>query len=63
MSDKLELKPCPFCGGEAYRTEAYLPLLTLKIEAYAVKCLHCQACAYGMRQSDATKAWNRRAKK
>lgn len=49
-----ELKPCPFCGGEAE--------LTRYINAYAVQCRECLAIPfeYGD-ESLAIEAWNTRA--
>ena len=50
-----ELKPCPFCGGEArnYRREH---------DDHGVCCTKCSAKVYGyISKGGATKAWNRRA--
>lgn len=64
MSKRVDLKPCPFCGGEAIRIKrdkAYYG------ESYFVRCdnsncnVHPRTDSYD-RQCDATKAWNRRAK-
>lgn len=67
-----ELKPCPFCGGEAefYRT----PILTKKqwVDSVTVKCPTCEARTArvlydAMKHGDggeyveAATAWNRRA--
>lgn len=59
MSKKLvELKPCPFCGGEAVRVHSYL---SYRVECANVKC-NVRAETYTFdRQTDATKAWNKRA--
>lgn len=50
-----ELKPCPFCGGEAKRYYGYHDM-------YGVTCKKCSAKVYGYAsKGGATKAWNRRA--
>jgi len=52
-----ELKPCPFCGGEAELTE-------WEFGYWIVKCTKCP-CDLGRywfrRKADAKKTWNRRA--
>lgn len=46
-----ELKPCPFCGGEAYR----------RPEDWDVSCTQCGVRTYGFRDQIKTiAAWNRR---
>ena len=51
-----ELKPCPFCGGEARRYYG-------NTECYGVCCKKCSAKIYGYAsKGSATKAWNKRAK-
>jgi Lar family restriction alleviation protein len=54
-----ELKPCPFCGGEAETIKSFL---YGKVTGYAVYCKKCD-CELKMYTSkqNATKAWNRRA--
>ena len=50
-----ELKPCPFCGGEARRYAGH-------IDFHGVVCKKCGAKVYGYgNQASATRAWNRRA--
>ena len=50
-----ELKPCPFCGGEARRYNG-------NHDMHGVVCKKCNAKVYGYaNQASATKAWNRRA--
>ncbi len=62
------LKPCPFCGGEAYfRT----PVREGAFDIMIVECIKCGASPYGINvyfgESDAkkqeaiAKEWNRRA--
>lgn len=49
-----ELKPCPFCGGEARRYNG-------TIDSYGVTCKKCSAKVYGYStQTGATRAWQRR---
>lgn len=53
MKEPIELKPCPFCGGEARR---YCGNYSM----YGVTCKKCSAKIYGYgNQPSATKAWNR----
>ena len=58
-----ELKPCPFCGGEARRVTVRHPSGHLQ---YAICCINekCFVCpttaAYKTKGADA-RAWNRRA--
>ena len=64
MNDKVELKPCPFCGGEA----VYEEMMVRK----GYECnVHCNSCLASMHsitfdwQFEATEeaitAWNKRA--
>lgn len=49
-----ELKPCPFCGGEARRYEG-------QSRYHGVSCRKCTCNIYGYAsRSAATRAWNRR---
>lgn len=48
MSDKIELLPCPFCGGKAHWPEP-------EVNIHYVGCMSCAACATGVED------WNRRA--
>ena len=50
-----ELKPCPFCGGEARLSE------DKDYQIYSVVCSECDAATnnYGIKQ-DAIDAWNKR---
>ena len=53
MSNK-ELKPCPFCGGEAKIYEA-------SEEDFRVGCIRCHTWSdYYFTEDEAIKAWNRR---
>lgn len=51
----IELKPCPFCGGEARRFES-------KTFGHGISCKKCGIKTdYWASKGAATKAWNRRA--
>ena len=67
-----ELKPCPFCGGEAEVAEG---TYTAWEEGYSVRCRHCAltfgasgrlgecyewSCSFKS-EEEAIEAWNRRA--
>lgn len=56
--EKIELKPCPFCGGEAT-----ISVIT-DAKKYRVKCNSCPV-TFGRwwfdKEKDAAEAWNRRA--
>ena len=53
MSNNNELKPCPFCGGEADIIEDSF--------CYGVECFNCKAnSTYFSNAKDAIAAWNRR---
>lgn len=53
----MELKPCPFCGGEA-RCE---PFVCLGFTSYYVGCKECDASTHHFdRKKEAIMAWNRR---
>ena len=67
-----ELKPCPFCGGEA-SMESGRYQLDDGMHAFAhVECLSCGACGSGFTEAESTfeevellaaDAWNRRAER
>ena len=62
MTEITNLKPCPFCGGEA----TLCSVVSMQHEiCYVVKCddLNCIMCAGGTLRktiSQAIEAWNRR---
>lgn len=51
-----ELKPCPFCGGEATLNET-----TILGLSYNISCANCNGTNYNSTQKEAIKAWNTRA--
>jgi hypothetical protein len=60
-----ELKPCPFCGGEAERTKPGWSNFYQK-KLYGVHCIDAGCVAFDtephfFKQKDADDAWNRRA--
>ncbi len=54
MNSKIKLKPCPFCGGEAYLGESW----------ENTKSVQCSICGCGTRhflnKLDAIETWNKR---
>lgn len=56
MSEKL--KPCPFCGGEAW-------VIQILEDLYAVECRKCwtRKGTYQPTKAEAIEAWNRRAER
>lgn len=67
MESKIKLKPCPFCGGEAYyRTPIHKGCEVIMM----VECKHCGASPYAAYLSDVwgedkwkeaiAEMWNRR---
>lgn len=60
MTDRKKLKPCPFCGGEAF-VFSRQPLFG-KEYIYAAICLECCASSKRVRTpGEAIEAWERRA--
>ena len=61
-----ELKPCPFCGGEAEVVPHKVfskALEAWKVDCYRVECKNCHASSYQFwgTEEQAVNAWNRRA--
>ena len=56
----IDLKPCPFCGGEADVIEHLFHRLD---SSYGLQCKKCKAETYQFYESEekAIEAWNRRA--
>ena len=53
-----ELKPCPFCGGEAF---VYCSGSSSNGEFMEIICKECHCQTPRLRDNKAIKAWNRRA--
>ena len=56
-----ELKPCPYCGGEA-NIESYDPYDGYQGDCtvWRVKCIECKAFIQRGTKDEAIAAWNRR---
>ncbi len=55
--DKIKLKTCPFCGGEAKLCHPHVMMIPI----YWVECKKCKSESYTYRtKEEAAKAWNRR---
>lgn len=63
MTGKPELKPCPFCGGEADYEEADLAGDSRKsVGCHNEDCYGYQSVATHATYGEAAKAWNKRTK-
>ncbi len=58
-----ELKPCPFCGGEAEGPYHYDPYDGYQGDcgSYTVECSHCRMLINQRTKQEAIEVWNRRA--
>lgn len=60
MSVTDELRPCPFCGGEA--AVSIVPFINAEGSGYVAQCESCWAkSGYYQTKAEAIEAWNRRA--
>lgn len=63
MDNQMNLKPCPFCGGEAIRLIDFDD----EYERLYLESIHCRSCharvAWQETVEEAAEAWNRRAEK
>lgn len=65
MAKKTELKPCPFCGGEAiiWETERFLGKgLYYYPRCRTENCVGNNGWVHFVTKTEATKAWHRRPK-
>lgn len=64
MENKIELKPCPFCGGLA-SVYSYDPYDSYQGDCtrYRVRCIDCKAFVERKYEDEAIEAWNRRVEK
>lgn len=67
-----DLKPCPFCGGEAPMESGRYQMDDVMYSFAHVECLSCGACGSGFTEAEkpvesvealAADAWNRRAER
>ena len=56
---KIELKPCPFCGGEA-ETDTIEVVTKYRTKTVDAVICQCGGMAIGFDKNDAIEAWNRR---
>ena len=57
----MELKPCPFCGGEAIAFYKKESAANYGNEYHGVTCMSCAAAIYGFPlKEQALERWNRR---
>lgn len=67
MEQKIELKPCPFCGGEAVITtiEPHVHMIaTFMADCEGETFIECTGCTCGISgktEREAVEDWNRRA--
>lgn len=56
---KIELKPCPFCGGEADLSDTAVRTKQGK-KLWSVECMECGVILDRESREDALEAWNNR---
>lgn len=63
MSEKVELKPCPFCGGDATLYHYRHDRTAYQTHKYTVECPTCGASVpFYNTEEKALEIWNRRTK-
>lgn len=58
MQEKIELKPCPFCGGIPYlsKWESYPG----NVDIYEIICSHCKSRSSNSLEKEIIELWNKR---
>lgn len=54
MMGEVELKPCPFCGGEV------IDVLRFQQKLIKIRCWNCTASVSGKNEKEAIEKWNTR---
>ena len=60
--EKVELKPCPFCGGEAIMERLAVPKWEYRVRCNNIRCKIQPNTWLRKSKEEASEFWNRRAK-